>query len=897
MHEFGRGLYTQWITKPRRKGYPHFLVDLKDVPPFLPYLCLLCLAWTENEDEDLADHAFFRRLSGLFPQHDLEHHLVHWGALWDGLANWSENLDRKWGHFVVERLGGMVHVGIPKAQVIFTPGKLEQLPDLFVGLNLSPSSEIPAEKLARLIITRASVAQQYLSPKVFAEIARNSDIGKSAVTLLLEHLENWDGAPSIRRRREGGTDPTPVSCSHPLLLVLEATEGNPAWRLRLGTEEGKDAELIAFPGFDWRFRSVEASLALVASLNGAPVDAGSYVADGDLTLEGIWRDEEPSSTAPRYEFKGKKSWLFDCWVGSRLVESQRISNPEGVYALISPSGRSEWNRWKAEHGKSLTVEDYTETGLPAGFSLFYLQGLAQLDPSALSSFPGRSGSYPQRLRAVWLTGGTRIKTSASRRVYAEYDPPMLHVQLAKNREIVVEGATASEISGTPMYDGMPGDQVRSFSLSVIPGESVVIATVTLGDGTTQSCSFGVGRDTSEDVAPATNLRVNPLGQLSEGSGVLGTLTQKSPAEPWDFDDWPTDTGIPFGDEIYGNRAMMFLDSLAHNAGRLNIQEYRRRAMQVGGAEYWRIGRETRWLAALGHIEIQVDSQGRWAHVHPVPRQLCMLPTANRGRFQGILCGCGTFAQLRRIVAIARVLEIDALIHAPRTAIVPPRILLLHRELAAFEMLAAETGLGWTPHPSADLIADYSADLNEWLDSDSNRWHDHEAPDGLLEYVPTRFGISAQETNPAPARLYRMEDPYTRSHFWHVLVRNPAITDPVGVRPRHAFVRDPAWAKWKTHLAVADGDRTLVPYYPREGVVVVPTELHFPYLLARSLCLCSGLPPRITRGSTAYADSATGVLPLDTPRYEGECWSYCDVPRVIAAKVAAKVLGELKDINS
>jgi hypothetical protein len=897
MHEFGKGLYTQWITKPRRSGYPAFLADLKDVPPFLPYLCLLCLAWTENEDEDLADHAFFRRLSGLFPQHDLTHHLAHWGALWDGLAIWSENLGKTWGHFVVERLGGMVHVGIPKAQVIFTPGKLEQLPDLFLALNISPSAVIPAATLAKLIVAESPVAQQYLSPKVFAEIARDSDIGKSAVTLLLEHLENWDGAPSVRRRREGGTGATTVSCPHQLLLVLEATDGNPAWRVRLGTEEGKDSEMIDFPGFDWRFRSVEASLALVTSFKGAFVDAGSYVAEGDVRLDGIWRDEEPSSTAPSYEFKRKKSWLFDCWVGSRLVESQRISNPEGVYALISPSGLAEWNRWREARGDALAVEDYTETGLPAGYSLFYVRGLAQLDLATLSSFPGRSGGFSQRPRAAWLTGGTRIKTSASRRVYAEYDPPMLHVQAPQNREVVIVGATASLISGTSMYEGMPGDQVRSYSLSVNPGESVVIATVTLGDGTTQSCSFGVGRDGAEDVAPVTSLRVNQLGQLSEGPGVLGASTTRATAEPWDYGDWPTDAGTPLSDEVYGNRAMMFLESLAHNSGRLTIQEYRRRAMQVGGAEYWQIGRETRWLAALGHLEIQVDSQGRWSHVHPVPRQLCMLPTTNRERFQGSLCGCGTFEQLRRIIDIARMLEIEALVHFPRTAIVPPRILLLHRELAAFEMLAAETGLAWTPHPTADLIADYSADLNEWLNSDSNRWHDHEAPDGLLEYVPTRFGISAQETNPAPARLYRMEDPYTRSHFWHVLVKNPAITDPVGVRQRHAFVRDPAWAKWKTHLAVADGDRTLVPYFPRDGVVVVPTELHFPYLLARSLCLCSGLPPRVTRGSVAYADSATGVLPSDMPRYEGECWSYRDIPRAIATKVAAKVLGELKDINS
>ncbi len=897
MHEFGQALYSQWITRPRRKGYPAFLAELKDVPPFLPYLCLLCLAWTENEDEDLADHAFFKRLSGLFPQHDLAHHLVQWGPLWEGLALWSENLKKKWGYFVVERLGGMIHVGIPKAQVIFTPGKLEQLPDLFVGLNLSPSSAISDATLAHLIVARAHVAQQFLSPKVFAEIARGSDIGKSAVALLLEHLENWDGAPSTRRRREGGTDPGPVDHSRPLLLVLEATDSNPAWHLRFGTDEGKDAEMLAFTGFDWRFRSVEPSLALVASATGALVDAGSYVSEGDVSLDGTWRDEESSATAPCYEFRAKKAWLFDSWVGSRLVESQRISNPEGVYVLLSSGGRSDWNRWWTSHGQSLTVEDYTETGLPPGYSLFYVRGLARLDTHALDSFPGRAGMPAQRPRIAWLSGGTRIKNSASRSIYAEYDPPLLHVQGANGHMPSVTGATVSEISGVPARDGMPGDHVRSFSLSINPGESVVIAHVTAVDGTVRPVAFGVRRDGGEDSPAATSVRIDPLGQITDAPGVLGASVPTKSTGPWEINDQPAETGKPVSDELYGNRSLIFLESLSHNNGRLTVQEYRRRALQVAGAEFWQINRETRWLAALGHIEIQTDSQGRWSHIHPVPRRLSMLPTSNGGRLQAILSGCGTLDQLRRMMPIADMLGIEVSVQSPRTALVPPRILLLHRELAAFEMLAGELRVEWASHPAADAIAEYSADLDAWLASGSTHWHDHEAPAGYPEYVPARYCITPQDANPAPARLYRMEDYYTRSHFWHVLVRNPSIMDPPSARRRHAYVRDPAWAKWKTHLAVADGDRTLIPYFPRGGIVVVPAELHFPYLLARALCLCSGLPPRITRASVAYANSTTGVLPVDAPRYDGECWSYHDVPRGIAAKVASKVSGELKDINS
>jgi len=67
LHGRAMDLHQFW-THPnwRPLGYPAKLGNLKDAPPYLPYLCLLCLAWTEGEDQVAAGHGFYPRLNPLY---------------------------------------------------------------------------------------------------------------------------------------------------------------------------------------------------------------------------------------------------------------------------------------------------------------------------------------------------------------------------------------------------------------------------------------------------------------------------------------------------------------------------------------------------------------------------------------------------------------------------------------------------------------------------------------------------------------------------------------------------------------------------------------------------------------------------------------------------------------
>ena len=130
---------------------------------------------------------------------------------------------------------------------------------------------------------------------------------------------------------------------------------------------------------------------------------------------------------------------------------QRDSNPRGV-------------EWK----------DYSGTGLPKGFVLYWLTGLDRLEPSQLAGLPGLEGGAPQQHRVLWLTAGTLVKGSASRRVYAEYAPPFVNLHANAGLELKADGAKLNLLSEGHPVRGRPGDVVRTYSLDVLPGSSIVI---------------------------------------------------------------------------------------------------------------------------------------------------------------------------------------------------------------------------------------------------------------------------------------------------------------------------------------------------------------------------------------------------------------------------------------
>ena len=290
---FSRGLRLFKIWKMpdlRPKNYPDTLRNLDDAPLFLPYLCLLSLAWTEGGDS-LAANAYYDRLSLLYPKHDLTGQLGSWLQLWQGLEAWTVQLNRRRGNFVVEILGGWAHVGIPRSQVIFTPAKIERFPELFYQCSLESEATLTLDKLRGLILAHEGTAAGVLGSMVLQEIKEQTPLGRSALEVILEHLENWDGElpknaaageAAVGASDNGGT----------LLLALRPVADNTKWTAALALVRDTRCEKLEFPDKHWMVSLHSELLATVVDRDGSNVDATALAEkwiDG-TTLRGTLRE-------------------------------------------------------------------------------------------------------------------------------------------------------------------------------------------------------------------------------------------------------------------------------------------------------------------------------------------------------------------------------------------------------------------------------------------------------------------------------------------------------------------------------------------------------------------------------------------------------------------------------
>jgi hypothetical protein len=431
-------------------------------------------------------------------------------------------------------------------------------------------------------------------------------------------------------------------------------------------------------------------------------------------------------------------------------------------------------------------------------------------------------------------------------------------------------------------------------MQIDPEASVVIASAQIDGETIETVTFGILSEDAE-TAPleSKETSVNRYGEVGFAAFVQNSVNPANEGTTSFFEGTPLLENPLAPDSIDNHPAVRLLESLAidHHGGRVPVPEFRRRAETITHVDPWRLYLETRWLSNLGHIEIQTDSWGRWSYVHQNPPRIYCLPWKSSGIYYAAMTGC--IPRAAREAAIATATSLDCRIFAKDNGcrLVPPRILFAHQELAAFEMLAEESRIGWTPQPEAVRLANWAAGLDEWREH--LVWHPDRGPTEVAEYVPSCFQVTAAAQHPAPFRLQCVEDPYTRRHRWHKLVHNDAI----GVNGlRHAFVRDAAWGMWKAQNAIADDDLTNLPFDPAYRELVVPFTLEFPYLLARALALSSGLAPRQVINHRAYATQNAGVLPVDSPLYTGANWAYGPVPQPIAEIIAAKVSAQLKILN-
>lgn len=880
----GQALYRAWKDKKYRPSlYPPELTAFADAPPYIPHLCLLSLAWTEGAS-DIDPNAFYTRLDRLCPTHGFTSaRLAEWDTLWWNLQDWTERAEGTLGQFVVEKIGAMSHVGIPKSQVIFTQSKIQKLPHLFSACSMQPGLSLTPDEIHAIVRANPNIAKQTIGRDVYDEIEQRTPLGNSAISLLNEFLEDWDGntpqqheqnEDDLHHRNEVGR----------IGFALQPREDNTRWKL-LATIEADAVEGINVPDLGWHATSIDPGIAFFTNSDRTFADGTTLLAYGAKNLRANRQVGADHSVELELKISNRNVWIFENWRLDFLVDQESLPHDGGVYVLVSHQAAFMWSRWTDNVAGAITLTDYTWKGLPEGWKLYFLTNLKHLSCESRASFPDGSGNIGEKgIRPICFVGGTKVQSSTARRIFAEYDPPLLRVRAHRDSTLIVAGAEVIEALKPQRCHDLPGNTVRYYSLLVHPETSVVIAKSLLNGNEIAIASFGIWRDSTTIIGPQESLSAIPSASDS-------TIQFNRTLSPWSFEEESHSTYNESSiDQLTHEHSpsLCLLESLHLSQDAISIQEFQRRAIAITKVEHWRLHQETKWLAELAHVEVLTDSRGRRSHVRPLPLQLYPLPTKVNGRYRAIVSGCTSRKNIKDLIARAKQWDCQISFTSSGCQTVPPRLMLLHNQIEAFEFVAEEMQVPWSNQPLPYLIVSTADGIAEW--EDRIEWFSGKGPTGFLEYIPKKYIFSRTETVHAPWHLRRIEDPFIRGLLGHTIFKR-AWDDNDGI---YAFAKDHAWAAWKVQsLAYDDGHAgdpfiSKIPYNTSNSSIAIPCSLPLPYYFGRTLSTCSGLPPSRIINNPSYIAKNLDIIPQDSPPYMGPCWEYQNIPKLIATMVADKL---------
>ncbi len=884
-----RFIHEEWKgTRARNDGYPE-IID--DAPPYLPYLCLFCLAWTAEVEDEVNHNAYYDRLTPLYPGHGIDSHAMReLCCLWESLEWWThEKREGKNGYWKLERLG-MPYVGIPKSQVIFPPHKIDRLPDLFGRAHLEAGSDIEVDELRKILLAVSTDTQvkSILGCQVIERIKAYDDFGDSALKILLAHFEDWDGSKHDCRKGDA------VAGKQVVRIVLKSINDHTGWECYYGILDNPcDGASSRNP--EVMLIQEEASQLSLIGRDGQtlPVQELDPVLDrgSSFTLNFLYREDLSGDSHFGVRYAGEKDVrTFGSWQGNYIVESDSLPEDGGCYLLLTGAGKGLFQTWRQRYGQALLEVAIPQSGLLEGHFLVYIDQLQILDDEARKKFPASITSKRAHKRAK-LVSGSRIRTGAARKAYLHYDLPQLNCESSLEPQ-VSSGEVAFELLGSPV-SGLPGMSMWEYGITLLNEPSVVVINVIV-DGKEEVLSFGVFRDNQAiwETIPAGDYRVNKFGRPAKIDGLRGYDIQRGEQgedklpDQFQFHEAKSNISSPAQGVPPDGMGQEFIEAVFLEATRLiPIQEVCRKAKAIAQLDAAQFYRELRWLRDLGYIEIKTDQKGRWSHCINNPPALCLLPITDQGYYQAVLSGCMKRSMVETVCWEARTQGFQVISDHKGRRIIPPRVTLKHQQLAKFSNFSRQLDLWWDESPPAIELAKWAGSMDEWLEDVGGPWLEGAGPVADGGYVPEKLRSEQGVAFHAPFRLDNVEDTITGHHRWFKVVRTNSIHEENTGEKRHAFIRDPSWAKWKSHSQssghlngmtdeqVPDEESLLVQFDEESMTLSLPREMSLPYVLSRALTMCNGRAP-----DEAWTD-------------QGLVFRYSPVPRALAVQILEKVMAK------
>ena len=901
--EICKSLLHQWLHPDARpQDYP--LLE-NDAPPFFSYLCLFSYAWTIEGDYHASD--FNRRLAAIYPSHGLKRNQnMKWCTdhLWQGLSDWSNQHKTDAGIFKIERLGGMKHVGISRAQAIFRPEEIEILPQIFRACGLQPEDADDINNIHEALLLNHHSWHYRLSkslpPLIMKWEQTNDPIAEAALLIMAEELSQWDGEadtnakryiPSIKIYRsllvQGGTvqvqlcvaDDNVLKLSN-LKLVCEEDE--------IGTfrTEGPLLAILELKSSDWNPYST-----------GAPKTASAFSHDDDFGDEKHnckWIPRSISLFNRELPPKG------------RLIETDTPPRSGECICLISPEGQTRFKNWceeQSEQGFASKIDLPTESN----WELYRLTNISSLE---MDSFPlDRRASQERNL--IRITSGTKTAPDT----YMDYDLPSVS-STESGVEFTFEGAEATAVAAMPRGSGQLSNlTLTEFSLDKYDGNGSITITAKQGNFT-QECFLRIIKSAE---LPDNLRRSDPMFSVNkfgwpERDGLRGTKITNEESQPrtiFEYNELPEDffttTRKP---ESIPEEKLHFIEALGLKR-RFSYSDLKCRMMSLCTASEGDFFRAIRLMRDLGDVDLCIEDNGMISYIYPNSTELVLMPWQSGGKFVAALRGAYPLTTFRALLGAATKKGIDRFClnhNDDLSGILPPTTYFKFDDIDTYSDFCISCGLkNASKTPAAYRLTQWSGNIDEWVDmllDSPPRKHS-----GEIEkfYDANKFGFRTWSEEKQKTHRYDLFLISRRvGNFKAPPVVNFRKSDKLGDDWNIVLdvsVREPAWPKWyiqtlqkgpergeMTYLNEEIDDKMPILYSREKMQLMVPRELSLPYVLSRALTLCSGVSPsRIAAKETNFGDIVGNFKGIENGNgYKGELWLYSGVSEVMAKLILAKV---------
>jgi hypothetical protein len=268
----------------------------------------------------------------------------------------------------------------------------------------------------------------------------------------------------------------------------------------------------------------------------------------------------------------------------------------------------------------------------------------------------------------------------------------------------------------------------------------------------------------------------------------------------------------------------------------------------------------RTLDALAHVEIDFGSNAR---LYSAPAVLSLLPRS--GLPVAVLSGSRSPNTIdflsARVEKSGGKLLLDVRNQHDESKRFPARIAVLGESTEDLARLAQETDFAFQETPASWTILNFAGSLGEylsgceWLRTEKLNWDERQ-----FDVERLRFSATPSSGDLQLIRYIHPSRQYPIYYLW---------------RGGEAARVDPDWGRFAT---LKEAARSVIHYDQSACAVLLPATVPLPKLLARALCLCSGLVPLAVSGSAVVDSSVTAPL----------FRVYSDVPHEFAQIVAAKL---------